>query len=100
MVELKQTYDDLECIGQAEKANIVVGDKVAVSICVHANNKGIVTGGGALPALKYDFHTANIICSSTLQCNISVEVSGSVFVGDDDGVGKIFVFVRDAIVDP
>ena len=100
MVELKKTYDGVEFFGQDDKAKIAVGDKVAVSTGVRANNKGIVAVGEVLPALDHDFHVANIICSSTLRCNIPGEVSGSFFIGDDDGIGQIFVTVRDAVFDP
>ena len=100
MVELKKKYDGVEFFGQDDKAKIAVGDKVAVSTGVRANNKGIVVVGESLLALDHDFHAANIVTSSTLRCNIPDEVSGSFFIGDDNGVGQIFVTVRDAIFDP
>lgn len=100
MVELKKKYDCVEFFGQDDKSKIAVGDKVTVSTGFCANNKGIVAVGEVLPALDRDFHAANTICSSTLQCNITNEVSGSCFIGDDGGVGQIFVTVRDAIFDP
>ena len=72
-----------------------------VSTGVRANNKGSVDVGEVLPALDHDVHTTNSICSSTSRCNVLNEVSGFfLFVGDDDGVGQIFVTVCDAIVDP
>ena len=100
MVELRKKYDGVEFFGQDDKAKIAVGDKVAVSTGVRANNKGIVAEGEVLPALDHDFHSANLVTSSTLRCNIPNEVSGSFFIGDDDGIGQIFVTVRDAIFDP
>jgi len=102
MVELKKKYDGVEFFGQDDKAKIAVGDKVAISTGVRANNKGIVLVGDddALRALDHDFHAANLIASATLRCNIPDEVSGSFFIGDDDGVGQIFVTIRDAIFDP
>jgi hypothetical protein len=100
MVELRKKYDGVEFFGQDDKAKIAVGDKVAISTGVRANNKGIVAEGEVLPALDHDFHSANLVTSSTLRCNIHNEVSGSFFIGDDDGIGQIFVTVRDAIFDP
>ena len=102
MVELKKKYDGVEIFGQDDKAKIAVGDKVAVSTGMRANNKGIVLVGddGNLLALDHDFHAANIITSSMLRCNIPDEVSGSFFIGDDNGVGQIFVTLRDAIFYP
>ena len=57
-------------------------------VCVRSNNKGIVAIGNeeALSAMDHDFHDANIIASVTLRSNIPDEVSGSFFIGDDEGV--------------
>ena len=66
MVELRKKYDGVEFFGQDDKAKIAVGDNVAISTGVRANNKGIVAEGEVLPALDHDFHSANLVTSSTL----------------------------------
>ena len=50
--------------------------------------------------MDHDFHYANIIPSVALRCHIPAEVSGSFFIGGDDGIGQIFVTLRDATFDP
>ena len=93
----------MKFFGQDNKAKIPCGDAVPISTGVRANNKGIVAEGGrrGLKAMDHDFHSANIIPAATLRSNIPKEVSGSFFIGEDeDGIGQIFVTLRDATFDP
>ena len=46
MVELRQQYPGVEFFGQDHKANIPVGETLAVSTGVCANNRGIVAAAG------------------------------------------------------
>ena len=102
MVELKSKYDGVEFFGQDDKAKIPCGDEVPVSTGVRANNRGIVSiGGPGLGAMDHDFHCSNGIAAVTLRCNIPKDVSGSFFIGDEEGgFGQIFVTLRDATFDP
>ena len=51
--------------------------------------------------MDHDFHYANITPSVTLLCNIPDDISGSFYMGDEDGgTGQIFVTLRDSIFDP
>ena len=80
-----------------------MGDVVPVSTGVQANNRGIVPVGDntLLQALDHDFHVGNITPSITLQCNITKEISGSFFIGDDeDGYSQLFVTLRNSVFDP
>ena len=88
--------------GQDDKAKIPCGDSVPIATEVRANKKGIVVVDNdmALKAMDHDFHTANIIPSVTLQCNIPDSIGGSFFIGKDDGFGQLFVMLRDAVLDP
>ena len=103
LVELKSKYDGVEFFGQDDKAKIPVGDTVAISTGVRANNKGIVAVGAktGLEAKDHDFHCSNLITAVTLRCNIPSDVSESFFIGDEEECnGQIFVTVRDATFDP
>ena len=57
-------------------------------------------GGGNYSVIMVKWCHINIIPSTTLRCNIPQEVSGSFFIGDDDGTGQIFVTLREAVFDP
>ena len=102
MVELKSKYDGVEFFGQDDKAKIPCGDEIPISTGVRANNRGIVSiGGQGLDAMDHDFHCSNGIAAVTLRCNIPEDVSGSFFIGDEEGgFGQIFVTLRDATFDP
>ena len=102
MVELKNQYDDIEFLGQDDKAKIPCGDKVVVSTGVRANNKGIeATGRQQLRAMDHDFHCSNGVAAVTLRCNIPKDITGSFFIGaNKEGYGQIFVTLRDATFDP
>lgn len=102
IVELRKIHDGVEFFGQDDKAKIPCGDAVPVSTGVRANNKGIVANKDekGLKAMDHDFHYANIVPSVTLRCNIPSEISGSFFAGDEDGIGQIFVTLKDATFDP
>jgi hypothetical protein len=102
MVELRGEFSGVEFFGQDDKAKIPCGDAVPVSSGVRAGSKGIVVVGDktALKAMDHDFHSANIIPSVTLRCNIPSSISGSFFIGDDNGYGQIFVTLRCAVFDP
>ena len=104
LVELKRLYDRVEFFGQDDKAKVAVGDAVPVSTGVRAKSRGIARAGEVdspgLRAMDHDFHTANLIPSVTLRCNIPDIISGSFFSGGDDGFGQIFVTIHDAIFEP
>ncbi|KAL7550297.1 hypothetical protein ACHAWF_013536 [Thalassiosira exigua] len=104
LIELKLAYNGVEFFGQDDKSKIPIGDKasVPVSTGVRSNNKGIVSTGDnvGLKALDHDFHVGNGIPSVTLRCNIPKDITGSFFIGDEQGHGQIFVTMRDAIFDP
>ena len=90
--------------GQDDKANIPIGDGVPVSTGVRANNKGIMAVDGddtaRLLAMDHEFHYSNVIASVSLRSNILEAVSGSFFIGGEDGNGQIFVTLCDAVFDP
>ncbi|KAL7538123.1 hypothetical protein ACHAXR_008302 [Thalassiosira sp. AJA248-18] len=103
IVELKKEYDGVEFCGQDDKAKVPVGDEVPVSTGVRANSRGIISVGyeGRMRAMDHDFHYTNITPSVTLICNIPDDISGSFYMGDEDGgTGHIFVTLRDSIFDP
>ncbi len=67
---------------------------------MRANNKGIVAANNNhLKALDHDFCLGKGIASVTLFSNIPDSISGSFFIGGEDGEGQIYVTVRDAIFD-
>ena len=102
LVELKKKYKDVEFLAQDDKAKIPIGDKVPISTGVRANKKGIITtdGKNELTALDHDFHYVNATVLVTLICNIHEHISGSFFSGGEEGLGQIFVTVKDSISDP
>ena len=60
-----------------------------------------VSDGIVFVALDHDFHCGSLVPSVLLCCNITRDMSGSFFCGDEDeGYGQIFVTLRDAIFDP
>ena len=67
-----------------------------------ANNRDIVAVGDndGLKALDHKFHNANLVLSGALHSNNTDSVAGSFFTGDEDGMGQLFVTLRDAIFDP
>lgn len=103
IVEIHNKHEGVvEFFGQDDKEMIPCGDAIPISTGVRANNKGILSikDKKGLKAMDYDFHYANTIPSVTLRCNLPSDISGSLFIGDEDGIGKIFVTLRDAMFDP
>ena len=102
-MELRKVFPGIEFFGQDDKAKMPVGDKVPIATGVRPGKlKGMAPVNGINPmlAMDHDFHSANIITSVALRCNIPDEVSGLFFVGDDEtGFGQIFVTLRDATFD-
>ena len=79
LIELRKEYPGVEFFGQDDKAELAVGNEVAISTGVWPNKKSIVAIGDEdrLQAMDHDFQYANIIPSVTLRCNIPGEISGS-----------------------
>ena len=103
MVALQMASPSLvEFIGQDDKAEIPIGEKVAISTGVWANGKAIVDANKIEPlqALDHDFHYVGLTPSVTLRCNIPNKIGGSFFTGGEEGYSQIFVTLRDSIFDP
>jgi hypothetical protein len=107
LIELNRELNGVgvEFFGQDDKAKIPVGDSVAISTGVRANVRSAIVsadgGDTVLNAMDHDFHRINLVLSVTLRCNIPASIGGSFFMGDeDDGNGRLFYTLRDAVFDP
>ena len=98
----KKHKNGVKFFGQDDKAKIPCGDEVPISTGVRPSNRGVVAEADnrGLVTMDHDFHLANLIPSVTLDCNIPSDLSGSFFIGDEDGNGQIFVTLKDATFDP